>query len=86
MLVTDEGRIVPERSGRELTFFRVDSRAARKALRPGDAYVVNISYYVDERLFTERRDVFERAVAARVLVDGEIVAETCRPMRELENF
>lgn len=77
---------VDERSNAELSFFRVEGRKLKKPLRPGDEQVVRIKYFVNDEIFENRRELLDVEVSARALVDGAIVAEVARPMRELQDF
>ncbi len=77
---------VDERSDAESTLFRLDGRRIGKELRPGDEQFVKIGFFVNNDIFWKRQELFERVAKARALVDGEIVAEVERQVRELQNF
>ncbi len=66
--------------------FFVASRRAMGPIRPGDRKEVTIGYRVDDDIYFNRPEVFERMATARALVDGEIVAEVRRSVSELQQF
>jgi hypothetical protein len=77
---------VEARSNPRRTLFRTSSKL--DPLAAGDSFTFKLPYYVDnEILFNKTLDPIEvESVTARAFVDGEMVAETTRPMKELQNF
>lgn len=54
---------VPDRSSRDVTFFRVASSNYTEEIYPGDTtLVLSIPYYLDKSLFLSRSDLFEQPV------------------------
>lgn len=54
---------VPDRSTREVGFFRVASSTLAQEIYPGDTtLVMSIPYYLDHRLFWGRGDLYEQSV------------------------
>lgn len=55
-------------------------------LHPGDQRRVEIGYRVDDAIYGHRQDLFQEIAKARALVNGEIVAEAEKPIRDLQCF
>jgi hypothetical protein len=72
---------------------RVENKQLRtelQALRPGGEYHMKFGYYVDDAIYMGqkkgRTHYFDEIVRARAMVDGKIVAEVEKAVRELQNF
>ena len=94
------GSRVEGRTNERLWLFRTTignatAGAGRRPLHVGDDYKFGFPYRVDrdiyynyDRLAPERseRSVFDEIAKARAFIDGELVAEVQRPVRELQCF
>ncbi len=62
---------VPDRSTREVAFFRVASKIGEPEVYPGDTKIVmSILYYVDQVIFGHRGDLFQQSVRATLYRKG----------------
>ena len=77
------GMRVPERSTPKRSLFRTSMKIP---LHPGDQRRVEIGYRVDDAIYGHRQDLFQEIAKARALVNGEIVAEAEKPIRDLQCF
>jgi hypothetical protein len=83
---TRHAMLVPERSDRNRSFFRLESSTLGKPLYPNDEQPIVLGYYVDTTIFQEREQVFAQLAEARAYVDGHLVATTSKRIDELQNF
>jgi len=78
---------VHERSNKEMTFIRFTEEAYRGAVFPGDSRVMKVSYYVDQRLFERRSQVFAQAITARAYAEDKVAAaEVKKTVSEMQQF
>ncbi|MBI4589954.1 MAG: hypothetical protein HY725_14060 [Candidatus Rokubacteria bacterium] len=62
---------VPDRSTREVAFFRVAASTTEQEIYPGDTrLVMSVPYYIDQRLFWNRGDLFEQPVGVTLYRRG----------------
>lgn len=78
---------VAERSDHERTFLRATQANHRGPIYPGDTQLVMaIDYRIDNEIYTNRGDLFERSVMANAYVHGELAAAAKRSVRDLQVF
>jgi hypothetical protein len=77
---------VDDRSNGRSTLFRLVGSEIGRALRPDDEQPVRLGYFIDKDIFWRRKELFDEIVRARAMVDGEIIEEVERPVRELQDF
>ncbi|WP_437545669.1 toll/interleukin-1 receptor domain-containing protein [Sorangium sp. So ce367] len=77
---------VAERSNAHQTLFRHSSTTGLQPIRPADHFSFEFGYHIDDRIYSRRDELFPQLVKARALVNGEVVAEVERPLRELQCF
>ena len=76
---------LPNRSNRDVAFFRIDFREKRRPIYPGDKTVVmSVEYYVDRDIFNN--DVLKRPVRATVYRDGVEPLSIEHEFRDLQIF
>jgi hypothetical protein len=89
------GTHVRERSNHRITLFRTEigntpNLAARKILLAGDEWPWEISYGMNKDLYWRNKEenlgLFEETARARAFIDGELVREVTRVVRELQCF
>ncbi len=83
----DQHLYVPDRSTREVAFFRVTSDNHREEIYPGDTkLVMSVHYYMDHDIFFDRGDLFERPVRATLYCPGFRLVTLERPFDEFQIF
>lgn len=75
------------RSNAERDVYIQGGKRVGKPLRPGEEIPVRIGYRMTTEIYRTRRDdLYDLKASAVALIDGEIVAEVSRPIRELVDF
>jgi len=78
---------VPERSSKDVAFFRVTERNHRGPIYPGDTKLIaTIEYFVDKDLFWNRGDVFQRQMRATLFRPGVRPVTVERSVRDSQVF
>lgn len=78
---------VPNRSSRDVTFFRVASSNYAEEIYPGDTKVVlSIPYYLDKRLFLNQGDLFAQPVKVTLYRRGFAPVALERRFEDFQNF
>jgi hypothetical protein len=78
---------VPDRSNKEITLIRFTEESYRGTLFPGDSRVLKVSYYVDQRLFEHRSQIFQQLIGARAYAEDKVAAEEVKKtVSEMQQF
>ena len=78
---------VPDRSNKEITLIRFTEESYRGTLFPGDSRVLKVSYYVDQRLFEHRSQIFQQLIGARAYAEDKVAAdEVKKTVSEMQQF
>jgi hypothetical protein len=78
---------VRDRSNKEITLIRFTEESYKGALFPGDSRVMKVSYYVDQRLFEHRSQIFEQDITVRAYAEDEVAAaEAKKTVSEMQQF
>lgn len=78
---------VAERSNERIAFFRVTTRNVGSEIYPGDARVaLGIPYYMDHKIYFDRRGLFEQIVRATLYRRGFPPLAVERPFEEFQVF
>jgi hypothetical protein len=78
---------VPDRSNKEITLIRFTEESYRRTLFPGDSRVLKVSYYVDQRLFEHRSQIFQQLIGARAYAEDKVAAEEVKKtVSEMQQF
>lgn len=78
---------VAERSDRERAFLRATQANHHGPIYPGDTQLVMaIDYRVNNEIYMNRGDLFERSVMAKAYIRGDLAAAAEKPVRDLQVF
>lgn len=62
---------VPDRSSKDVAFFRASNRNHRGPIYPGDTMLVaTVEYFVDSDIFSNRGELFQRLIRATLFLPG----------------
>jgi len=74
------------RSNADRSVFVTGDHSLNVPLRPGDVRKLTLDYRVDEAIHRRREELYGQLVKARAFIEGELAAETARPVVELQCF
>jgi len=77
---------VSSRSDSRRSLFRAGKEDFRQPLRPGDQREILIPYRWDREIYDRREELFPQLVTARALINGEIVENVSKTVKELQDF
>lgn len=81
------GLQVADRSDSVQSFFRSSNKTHGAPIYPGDSKLVfALDYFIDDNIYNNRDDVFDKKIVATGYVHGELVATKEYTVRELQNF
>lgn len=82
---TTHGIRVADRSNARHSVLRVVGHDLRP-IRPGETRPIPFGFIMNDKLYERRSELFKEIVKVRVLLDGEIAAESERSFEELQNY